>query len=168
MTYSAIIASPLGKLGIVATDEALKRIDFLPSSTALLPADRQYAQEICHQLRQYFADPHYPFTLKLDYQGTLFQQNVWQTLLAIPAGTAMSYGQIAEKLATSPRAVGNACRSNQIPIIIPCHRVIAQNGMGGYSGNTQGEMMQIKNWLLRHENYMTDSKLDFARRMKNS
>ena len=58
---------------------------------------------------------------------------------------------LAKWLKSGPRAVGNACRANPIPIIIPCHRVVAQNHIGGYSGETQGRKLDIKKWLLQHE-----------------
>ena len=63
----------------------------------------------------------------------------------------LTYGEMAKKLDSSPRAVGNACRANPLPIIIPCHRVVSQSGIGGYGGHTEGEVLAIKEWLLHHE-----------------
>ena len=89
--------------------------------------------------------------LKLDPQGTAFQKAVWQELMKIPGGEVRTYKDIALKLGSSPRAVGNACRQNPIPILIPCHRVVSVSGPGGYAGKTAGREMQIKKWLLMHE-----------------
>lgn len=63
----------------------------------------------------------------------------------------MRYGELAEKLASGPRAIAAACRTNPIPILIPCHRVVAKAGLGGYMGETEGEALSIKQWLLQHE-----------------
>ena len=82
---------------------------------------------------------------------TPFQLRVLDQLQQIPYGETRSYGDIAKILKTSPRAVGNACRNNPLPIIIPCHRVVAANGIGGYDGATQGETLDIKYYLLRLE-----------------
>jgi O-6-methylguanine DNA methyltransferase len=65
--------------------------------------------------------------------------------------SAGPYGQVSKELGTGSRAVANACRANPIPIIIPCHRVVAVHGLGGYMGAVGGEALQIKKWLLHHE-----------------
>ena len=83
--------------------------------------------------------------------GTPFQKLVWSELSKIPLGEIRTYGEIAKKLNSSARAVGNACRKNPIQIIIPCHRVISANGLGGYAGETDGKQINIKRWLLSHE-----------------
>ncbi|MGD8812578.1 MAG: methylated-DNA--[protein]-cysteine S-methyltransferase, partial [Thioalkalispiraceae bacterium] len=85
------------------------------------------------------------------FHGTSFQQKVWKTMLNIPPGKVMSYGEIAKKLNSSPRAVGNACRANPLPLLVPCHRVVSQAGLGGYGGETSGKRLAIKRWLLSHE-----------------
>ena len=91
--------------------------------------------------------------LKIDLklEVTPFQKKVLNQLVLIPYGETKTYGEIAIKLKTSPRAVGNACRRNPIPIVIPCHRVVASKGLGGYSGATEGETHYIKRYLLRLE-----------------
>ncbi|TAM44799.1 MAG: MGMT family protein, partial [Gammaproteobacteria bacterium] len=76
---------------------------------------------------------------------------VWNALQRIPAGKVLSYGDLARKLKTGPRAVGNACRANPIPVVVPCHRVVASNGKGGFMGKTGGKALVIKDWLLAHE-----------------
>jgi len=84
-------------------------------------------------------------------QGTAFQQKVWGALLDIPSGTTMTYGELAKELQSSARAVGQACKNNPTPIIIPCHRVVSKQGKGGYLGQTEGKLAYIKTWLLQHE-----------------
>ena len=84
-------------------------------------------------------------------QGTPFQKKVWLALQKIPAGQVMTYGELAKQLKTSARAVGNACRANPMPLVIPCHRVVAKSGLGGFSGSQEGAPIKIKKWLLEHE-----------------
>ena len=86
------------------------------------------------QLRAYFAGQLSKFDLPLAPAGSPFQQRVWSAMCKIPHGETRTYGQLAARAETAPRAVGGACGANPIPIIIPCHRVIAVNGSGGYSG----------------------------------
>lgn len=86
--------------------------------------------------------------------GTRFQQRVWQALQQIPAGETRRYGELAESLNSSARAVANACRANPLPILVPCHRVVAADELGGYMGHTDGEVVAIKRWLLHHEGYV--------------
>lgn len=103
------------------------------------------------QLKQYFSSAASFQNIALAPQGTPFQKSVWEELTKIPRGETRTYGQIANKLNTSARAVGNACRRNPIAIIIPCHRVISAKGIGGYAGETEGKQLKIKQWLLNHE-----------------
>jgi methylated-DNA-[protein]-cysteine S-methyltransferase len=111
---------------------------------------RQWRQEAAAALEAYFAgDPRSFDHLALDLQGTPFQIKVWQALRQVPFGNVTSYQALAEavNLPRSARAVGGAMRANPLPIIIPCHRVIAANGsLGGYSGG-----LQYKRLLLSHE-----------------
>ena len=66
------------------------------------------------------------------------QQRVWRLLRAIPPGQTRTYGELAQALSTSPRAVGGACRANPIVLLIPCHRVVAVDGEGGFAGQREG------------------------------
>lgn len=150
-TFSAVIDSPIGRLGIVTNEHYLLALDFLTSATPLLPARTALAQKISMQLKHYFTDPAFQFTVPVQPHGTPFQQKVWSLLQAIPAKQTKTYGEAAKLLNTSPRAIGNACRNNPIPVIIPCHRIIASNGLGGYAGYTNFHWLQKKHWLLEHE-----------------
>lgn len=80
--------------------------------------------------------------------GTEFQKRVWAAMAAIPSGRTRSYGDLARQLGSAAQAVGNACGANPIPILIPCHRVVGANGLGGFSG---GDGLSTKAALLRLE-----------------
>ncbi|MFQ5488741.1 MAG: methylated-DNA--[protein]-cysteine S-methyltransferase, partial [Gammaproteobacteria bacterium] len=101
----------------------------------------------------YFDDPRQGFSLPLALAGTSFQRRVWQALCAIPPAETRSYGQLARELGSAPRALGGACRVNPVPIIVPCHRVLAANGLGGYGGASEGVRVALKRWLLEHEGH---------------
>lgn len=109
------------------------------------------SKNILLQLKNYISSAIAFHAVSLAPQGTVFQKSVWNELSKIPMGETRTYGEIANKLNSSARAVGNACRKNPIQIIIPCHRVISATGLGGYAGETQGEQLDIKRWLLIHE-----------------
>jgi methylated-DNA-[protein]-cysteine S-methyltransferase len=91
------------------------------------------------------------FDVPLSLEGTAFQQRVWAAMRRIPAGAPINYGVLARRLKTSARAVGNACRRNPVALIVPCHRVIAAAGDGGFMGKRGGWELQVKRWLLAHE-----------------
>jgi len=149
--YDAVIATPVGRIGVMLENDALVDVSFLGDTVALQSPRTTAAKKICRQLRSYFANPRHSFRLPLTLSGTPFQQRVWRALRRIPAGRTLSYGALARKLATSARAVGNACRANPIPIVIPCHRVVAANGAGGFMGKRSGSALRLKHRLLEHE-----------------
>ena len=128
---SLSLASPLGTLTLGEEGGALVSLAFGGSrgqdETPLLSKART-------QLLEYFAGRRREFALPLAPHGTPFQQALWQALLAIPYGELSTYGELAAALKSAPRAVGGACGRNPIPIIIPCHRVVAAGSLGGYSG----------------------------------
>jgi len=103
-----------------------------------------------HQLNAYFFCGLRAFDLPVAPAGTPFQQAVWQQMQAIPYGEARTYGEIARWLRSAARAVGFACGRNPIPIIIPCHRVVAAGGLGGFSG---AGGVETKHWLLELEGW---------------
>ncbi len=132
-------------------DGALGDISFLSDTAALHVPRTAAVKKVCRQLRAYFANPCSSFQIALNLPGTAFQQRVWRALRRIPLGRTLSYGALAKKLATSARAVGNACRANPVPIVIPCHRVVAAHGAGGFMGKRSGNALRLKHWLLEHE-----------------
>ncbi len=149
--FDAVIAAPFGRVGFMLDGDALVDVSFLDKSAPLSPPRSAQARKVSRKLRSYFANPHVSFRLPLKLSGTAFQQRVWRALRRIPAGRTLSYGVLARKLDTSARAVGNACRANPVPIVIPCHRVVAANGTGGFMGKRSGGALRLKHWLLQHE-----------------
>lgn len=149
--YQAVVAAPGFSLGICCTDDAVQRISFLPPLPEVAPRT-PLASEVVRQLRAYLGDARTLFALPLQAAGTGFQQRVWQQIAQIPVGQTRSYGQLAAALHTAPRAVGQACAANPLPIAVPCHRVLAGNGgLGGFARCRDGLLLQVKSWLLAHE-----------------
>ena len=104
------------------------------------------------QLDSYLINAKFVFKLPLLIDGTIFQKSVWQKIQEVNSGSTISYANIAKRLNTSPRAVGNACGKNKLPVFIPCHRVIASNcSLGGFMQTKNGYNLSIKQWLLDHE-----------------
>ncbi len=104
------------------------------------------------QLDDYFDGGSRAFDSPLQPAGTEFQRRVWSLMQEIPYGGTMTYGEMSDRLNSSARAVGMACGANPIPLIIPCHRVLAANGMGGYSGDggveTKVALLRLEGVLL--------------------
>lgn len=150
----AVIATPFAavRVGVTLADGRISSIDFLPADAALSGPATRAGRIAVEQLQNYFRDPASRFTAPLAVTGTAFQQRVWRALRAIPAGSVCTYGELARRLTTSARAIGNACRRNPLPIIVPCHRVVATAGRGGFCGATRGPMLTLKEQLLAHEN----------------
>jgi methylated-DNA-[protein]-cysteine S-methyltransferase len=149
--YDAVIAAPFGRLGVRLVDGRLADVDFLGAHVPRRAPKDIATRRACRALRAYLKNPRGRFGLPLNMAGTDFQRRVWRALQGIPAGKVLSYGELARKLGTGPRAVGNACRANPVPIVVPCHRVVASNGRGGFMGRTGGRALAIKDWLLAHE-----------------
>ena len=150
--YAAVVPAPMALFGIRLSGGQLVGIDFAPRSTSVDAAPDGAAREVLDQLFHYFEDPAWQFDLPLAIRGTPFQRRVWQALCRIPSGSTLGYGELAGELGSSARAVGGACRRNPIPIVVPCHRVIAAGGgAGGFMGQRDGDALAIKIWLLDHE-----------------
>ena len=137
--------TPIGDISVSEEDGAIVAVDWGWGSeqreTALLRRARD-------QLHAYFDGETTVFDLPLAAAGTPYQKRVWQALCAIPYGATRSYLDIVHAAGGSPRSVGQANGRNPIPLIIPCHRVVATTHIGGYSG---GEGLATKRWLLAHE-----------------
>ena len=142
--------APFGPLDVSCDNEAVTSIHFLPEGDAGAPQSA-FALQVADQLTQYFANPGFVFTLPIRLTGTAFQQQLWQSLRAIPVGEVRRYGELSAQLDSSARAVGGACRHNPVPLIVPCHRVVSTSGDGGFAGAVDGPLLNIKRWLLRHE-----------------
>lgn len=156
-----VIAAPFGRLLLSTEADCLTGISFVPPDTPLTGCpDNSMAVEVIRQLECYFADPAYHFDLEYRLRGTPYQQRVWAQIAAIPSGQTVRYRDIAEALGSVPRAVGGACGCNPLPVIIPCHRVVASNGLGGFNHTSgSGWLMEIKCWLLRHEGVLQQTLL---------
>ena len=151
-----VIAAPFGCLGIstemVEGSLMLSRMDYLPANTALIAPQNQLAKEVARQCKSYFQDPHWQFDLPTKPVGTEHQRKVWASIQDIPAGKTRTYGDLAKKIKSGARAVGTACGANPYPLIVPCHRVVSAQGIGGFmKENSPGLYRQIKLWLLKHE-----------------
>ncbi|MCC6531877.1 MAG: methylated-DNA--[protein]-cysteine S-methyltransferase [Burkholderiales bacterium] len=110
------------------------------------------AREACRQIRAYLRDPRHRFDLPCAPEGTPFQQRVWAAIARIPSGATLTYGELAAAIGSGARAVGGACGSNPIPLIVPCHRVVAAGGgLGGFMHSRAAPPLRIKGWLLQHE-----------------
>jgi methylated-DNA-[protein]-cysteine S-methyltransferase len=149
LQYDAIVVVPFGAVGI-AVQGVQVVIELLANKHPPKPAQHKMAEKVALQIEAYFSNAHNDFNLPLVYKGTPFQRRVWQAISAIPCGRVLTYGEIAEQIGSGPRAVANACGANHLPLVIPCHRVVAKNGLGGFMrGQVDG--LKIKKWLLKHE-----------------
>lgn len=149
--FDAVIPAPFGALGLKTTGSAVSRIWFLRPGTPMRAPTDPILKETARQLRAYFADASAGFDLPLAPEGTDFQRRVWKAMTRIPAGRTRSYGELAAELESAPRAVGQACGANPIPIVVPCHRIVSATGIGGFAGETGGFFLDVKRWLLAHE-----------------
>ncbi len=151
MAYTAIVKLPFSTLGVITHNDTLQSIEFLSDDIAPIAAQDSISTEVTSQLEAYSRDSQFCFDLPMAEAKTDYQQHVREALLAIPAGQVMSYAELASELASGARAVAMACRHNPLPVIVPCHRIVAKNSMGGYAGATSGKPVEIKRWLLEHE-----------------
>jgi len=149
--FSARMPAPFGLVGVRTDGDSVAEILYLPRSAGeLAPRDR-IAETACGQIACYLDDPDFAFDLPLAPAGTPFQRRVWRLIAAIPRGATRSYGALADELGSSPRPVGQACGANRFPLAIPCHRVVAAAGLGGFAHHDAGFHVAVKRWLLRHE-----------------
>jgi methylated-DNA-[protein]-cysteine S-methyltransferase len=153
--YQAKLATPFAVLGVRTDGTHLCGIDFLPLAEAVLAPSDALTRRVAEQIAAYLRDPGFAFDLPLRLAGTEHRRKVWRMLAAIPCGSVATYGDIARAIGSSPRAVGGACGDNPIPVIIPCHRVVAKSGGGGFMHQSGGDALNIKHWLLRHERAAT-------------
>lgn len=151
--FNAIIAAPFGAMGIRTEDGRVRELVYLPPHFHEKDAQDRVAEEACAQVQRYFDDADFAFTLPLMERGSDFQRRVWDAIRAIPRGAVRTYGHLAKEIGSAPRAVGQACGANWFPLIIPCHRVTAAGGLGGFSNHDDenGFHLSVKRWLLKHE-----------------
>ena len=149
--HHAKLATPFAVLGIRTAGPLLTDIEYLPRGVATLAPLNALAERVCRQLDRYIDDPQFRFDLPFEYRGTDFQCRVWREIVKIKSGKTHTYKDLAQRLQSAPRPVGGACGRNRLPLIIPCHRVLASHGIGGFMHARAGDPITIKKWLLRHE-----------------
>lgn len=151
--FSAIVEAPFGAIGIRTEAGAIRELVYLPRSFSEKDPVDALSEKAAAQVARYIGDPDFRFDLPLAPAGTAFQQRVWSAISAIPRGEVLTYGQVAKLIRSAPRAVGQACGANWYPLVIPCHRVTATGGLGGFSNHDDetGFHLGVKRWLLAHE-----------------
>lgn len=155
--FSAIVAAPFGAVGIRTEAGLVHELVYLPPHFSEKDAQDPAAELAARQVEQYLADADFRFSLPLPEVGTAFQRKVWDAIASIPRGTVRTYGFVAKHIGSAPRAVGQACGANWFPLVIPCHRVTASGGLGGFSNqdDEHGFHLSVKRWLLAHEGVNT-------------
>ena len=171
-----LLETPIGVLHIVATPKGVAQIDFVnakrgrdrtakSASTQAAKQARSHIAQAIRQIREYFSGRRKDFDLPLDLQGTPNQQMVWQGLLEIPFGKTLTYGGLAERIGSprAARAVGTACGSNPVPVIVPCHRVIGSTGgLHGYGGGLWRKKLLLELEGVRTKETANQRALPFA------
>ena len=151
MHWDAVIEFPKMKVAVATREGRIAGIRYLPLTAESKAPENALAERAVRQIECYRNDPDARFDLPLLIEGTDFQRRVWDAMCAIPRGRTLTYGEMARKLDGEARAVGQACGDNKLPIVIPCHRVVAASGIGGFSHSTGGYLLEAKRWLLMHE-----------------
>ncbi|HKX37702.1 MAG TPA: methylated-DNA--[protein]-cysteine S-methyltransferase [Burkholderiales bacterium] len=153
--FDVTVDFPRMKVAVATRDDRVVEIRYLPLSAPSIQAKNPLAAKAAQQLESYLADPDAKFDLPLAIEGTPFQRRLWQALCEIPRGRTRTYGELARELGGAhfdmSRAVGQACGDNRLPVVIPCHRVVAADGVGGFAHSTGGYLLEAKRWLLAHE-----------------
>ncbi len=144
----AVIATPIGAVAIEGDADVIHRIHILSEPAPIRRPDRPAVIAAAEQLEAWFAGALQSFDLALAPPGTPRGQALRDGLIGVPYGETLSYGALARRLASGPRAIGQLCARNPFPIVVPCHRILAGNGLGQYSA---GRGVETKQWLLDHE-----------------
>ncbi len=172
LTAQAVVETPVGLAFLFFSANGLMRLAFAEDRdlkegvmVGATPETKSLAEgllqewhyRVAQALEDYFSgNSRAADDLPLDHKGTAFQLRVWRELRKIPAGETISYQELANRAGApkAARAAGQACGANPIPILIPCHRVVAADGsLGGYSSG-----LERKRWLLRHEGVKGENK----------
>ena len=148
--FKSFIKTPVGKIGLLADEENLISLSFTDPDYKELKAKKNSDrfEDIILQLNQYFFEGRQTFDLEYKLLASDFQVAVYEEMLKIPYGKTTSYSDLSQQIGTKKafRAVGTACGKNPLPLIIPCHRVLGKNDLGGFTGG-----LNIKKFLLRLE-----------------
>jgi len=149
--FDVIVEFPKMKVAVKTRDEQVVEIRYLPLSSPLVSPKTPLAALAAEQLERYRENPDATFDLPVLVYGTPLQRAVWAAMRAIPRGRTRTYGELARELGADPRDIGQACGDNRLPIVIPCHRVVAADGIGGFGHSSGGYLLEAKRWLLMHE-----------------
>lgn len=149
----AVLPAPFGALGLEEWGGLVREIRFLPPETPLIPPSTPASITLARWIEAYLSDPHTPAPTGLAPPGSPFRQRVWAAISHIPPGQTRRYADLARDLGSAPRAVGQACGANPLPLLIPCHRVVSSAGLGGFAHARDGYLLDTKRWLLAHEGW---------------
>ena len=149
--YDARLEIEAGHVALQMAGGAVSRLEILDRQPALRPHPAPGATAVLQRVVDHLLRGRDISGLDVRLEGTLFQCSVWGLLRTIPRGKTRTYGDIARELGSSARAVGGACRANRVLLLVPCHRVVASRGAGGFAGHRQGRWPSIKRWLLTVE-----------------
>lgn len=143
--YQMNLASPLGPITLIGTKDALVEVRY---GKAGKDSPNPFLRNAAKKLSEYFKGKNTQLSIKIEMTGTAFDQKVLHAMQKIPYGKTMSYSALAKTIGkpTAFRAVANACGRNILPIVIPCHRVVGKNTLGGYNGG-----IERKTYLLELE-----------------
>lgn len=156
---SAVVDTPVGRLVVTTGWSGVRRVSWgvaerTPTSALEAPTADDVLTEAVAQLRGYFAGSLRAFTVPVDLAAVApSARRVLLALQEVPYGSSVTYGELAELSGTGlpARAIGSVMGANPVPIVIACHRVLAGDGLGGYSGGLPGQGLETKRWLLEHE-----------------
>jgi methylated-DNA-[protein]-cysteine S-methyltransferase len=149
--YDVTVDFPKMKVGVKTRDGKVVELRYLPLSSQAVRPTNPLASQAAEQLKGYLQDPDFEFDLPLLVEGAPLQRAVWKAMCAIPRGRTRTYGELARELGADARAIGQCCGDNRLPIVIPCHRIVAADGIGGFSHTAEGYLIEVKRWLLAHE-----------------
>ena len=154
------LSTPFGGIRVRASDNEILEVIFSKEAARDNFPEDSIVSNFFKQIKVYFADPKSTFSIDYRANGTSFRERVWHEISLIPSGSTRTYGQIANKLGSSARAVGMACGDNPVPLLIPCHRVVAKSGIGGFNHSIGHFEKSVKLWLLNHERAVINEKTD--------
>jgi len=149
--YDVTVDFPKFKVGVAVRDGVVTQLKYLPLSAPSISPGTELARRAERQLQGYRSDPNTIFDLPVVIEGSELQKAVWRAMCAIPRGRTRTYGDLARELGADPRDIGQCCGDNRLPLVIPCHRIVAADGIGGFAHATSGYLLEAKRWLLMHE-----------------
>ena len=149
--YDVTVEFPKFKVGVATRDGVVTQLKYLPLSAATVSPGNELAKRAERQLESYKRDANTKFDLPVVIEGTELQKAVWKAMCAIPSGKTRTYGDLARELGADARDIGQCCGDNRLPLVIPCHRIVAADGIGGFAHATSGYLVEAKRWLLMHE-----------------